>query len=99
MAKRNPTAAERRRRNRVAQLPCALGKALGEGHGPVTLHHPRAGQGASQRASDFLVIPLCPDCHQGSNGIHGDRSLLRIAKVEELDLLALTIEMLEERYD
>jgi hypothetical protein len=61
---------------------------------PATVHHLRTGQGKGQRASDYLTVALCPDCHQGPHGIHGDRSLLRIAKVEELDLLALTIEAL-----
>lgn len=56
----------------------------------TTLHHIREGQGMGQRASDWLVVPLCEDCHQGKGGIHGDRSLLKIAKVEELDLLAET---------
>lgn len=91
------TAAEKRHMNWVAQLPCILGEALGERHPPANLHHIREGQGMSQRASNFLVIPLCKECHQGDNGIHGNRSLLRIAKVEELDLLAMTIEMLGER--
>ena len=59
-------------------------------------HHIREGQGMSQRASDFLAIPLCPDCHQGGMGIHGDRTLLRIHKLTELDLLARTIELLYE---
>jgi len=31
---------------------------------------------------------ICP------NGLHGDRTLMRIAKLEELDLLARTIEAL-----
>lgn len=46
----------------------------------------------SQRASNWLTIPLCPDCHTGPNGIHGNRSLMRIQKIEEIDLLARTIE-------
>jgi hypothetical protein len=53
------------------------------------VHHIRHGAGIGQRNSDYLTIPLCHDqCHQGANGIHGDRSLLRIANVTELDLLA-----------
>ena len=62
--------------------------------GPSDAHHIREGQGMSQRASDVLLIPLCKSCHQGKNGIHGDRSILRIFKVEELDLLAITLEKL-----
>lgn len=95
MAKK-ATAAERRYMDRVASLPCMLGEALGEYHSQVNLHHIREGQGMSQRANNFLVIPLCRECHQGANGVHGNRSLMRIAKVEELDLLAMTIERLME---
>lgn len=51
----------------------------------------------SQRASDFLTVPLCPDCHTGPNGLHGNRSLMRIKKLEELDLLAMTIEALSTK--
>ncbi len=88
------TAAEKRHKARVAKLPCMLGYVLGEAHGPVQVHHIREGQGLSQRASDFLTIPLCRECHQGDLGVHGDRTLMRIAKVDELDLLAITIEHL-----
>lgn len=76
---------------RVAQLPCVLCDELGVGPSKAEVHHIRTGQGTGERASDFLTIPLCPDCHRGPNGIHGDRSLLRIIKAEELDLLAITI--------
>ena len=73
----------------VAKLPCACCGACG-----VEVHHVREGQGMSQRASNFLTVPLCPDCHRGSNGIHGNKSYLRIKKIEELDLLANTIQQI-----
>ena len=47
-----------------------------------------------ERASHFLTIPLCPDCHTGPNGIHGNKSYMRIRKLDELDMLATTIEAL-----
>ncbi|TQE92728.1 MAG: hypothetical protein FKY71_19310 [Spiribacter salinus] len=78
--------------DRIAQMPCAIGQALGEDHGPVEVHHIRQGQGMSQRASHWLTVPLCPACHRGRLGVHGDRTLLRMARLGELDLLALTIE-------
>ena len=74
---------------RVAQLPCALCGCM-----PVQVHHIREGQGMSQRASDFLTVPLCPPCHTGPYGIHGDRSMLKVYKTSELDLLAQTIRTL-----
>ena len=39
-------------------------------------------------------VPLCPDCHQGTNGIHGNKSYMRIRKLSELDMLANTIKQL-----
>ncbi|WP_375592268.1 hypothetical protein [Chitiniphilus eburneus] len=82
----------------IAELGCVLCRLLGQPQsGKTDVHHLRTGQGAAQRASDFLVIPLCHDgCHQGPHGVHGDQALLRIAKVNELDLLAYTLQLLEE---
>ena len=62
-----------------------------EQEGRTFVHHIRERQGMSQRAPHYLGIPLCFACHQGPNGIHGDRALLRILKLTELDLLAETI--------
>jgi len=84
------TAAEKRHLERVARLPCVICGAHG-----VHVHHIRTGQGMSQRSSHFLTIPACPECHQGPEGIHGNRALLRVRKLEELDLLAMTIEAIE----
>lgn len=83
------TASERAHMGKVASLPCACCGADG-----VHVHHIREGQGMSQRASNFLTIPLCPECHTGPNGIHGNKSYLRIRKLDELDMLATTIEAL-----
>lgn len=87
------TAKEKRHMARIAEMGCVLCERLGMAQsGRTYVHHIREGQGKSQRASAFLTIPLCYDCHQGREGIHGDRSLLRVAKCEELDLLADVIE-------
>ena len=83
------TKAEKKYMDRVASLPCAVCGAE-----PVELHHLREGQGMSQKASNYLVIPLCVECHRCSIGLHGDRTRMRILKVDEMDLLAKTIEML-----
>lgn len=80
------TKAERKHMDKVAQLPCCLCGAYG-----VQVHHIREGQGMGQRAGNFLAIPLCPDCHTGPQGIHGDRTMLRIAKTDELGLLNDTL--------
>jgi len=80
------TNAERRYMDRVAQLDCVLCGCYG-----VQLHHAREGVGMAQRASNWLVIALCPECHTGSTGIHGNKLRLLSQKVDEMDLLARTI--------
>jgi hypothetical protein len=45
-----------------------------------------------QRAGNMLCIPLCPSCHRGPKGIHGDKTMLRIRKVDEMDLLNETLQ-------
>ncbi len=74
---------------RVAELPCVLCGEQG-----VQVHHIREGQGMAQRASNWLVVPLCPSCHTGPLGVHGDKTMMRINKMTELDMLAKTIEAL-----
>ena len=86
------TKAERNYMGRIASLGCVVCRLLGHGHVGAQIHHIREGQGMAQRAQNFLVIPLCPEHHTGSKGIHGDRTYMRILKVDELDLLNQTIE-------
>lgn len=78
---------------RVKQLGCVLCEVLGlEQDGPTEAHHVRTGQGGAQRAMDWLAAALCRNrCHQGTGGVHGDRSLLRRARCAEIDLLGWTI--------
>lgn len=86
-------------RERVRALGCIMGR-LGFGaecfanYGGIETHHPREGEGAAQRASDFLVIPLCWEHHQGELGIHRLKSFYGRTKLDEMDLLAATIEAL-----
>jgi len=81
---------ERIHMGEVASLDCACcGRC-----GPSQVHHIRVGQGMSQRASNFLTTPLCPECHTGTYGVHGDKSRMRARKQTELDWLADTIEKL-----
>lgn len=83
------TVAEKAHMGRVAQLSCAVC-----GERPVIVHHIRDGQGMAQRSSNWLTVPLCPSCHTGPHGVHGDRAMMKIQKMEELDLLADTIRRL-----
>lgn len=97
-ARRNGTAAGKRHMARVSAMPCILCELLGtKQEGKTDVHHIREEAGAGQRNSDFLTIPACHEaCHQGPQGIHGDKSRLRLAGVTELDLLAMVVERLVE---
>ncbi len=83
----------------VAQLGCILCMHMGNEGTPAEIHHIREGQGMSQRASNFLVVPLCPEHHRGNSGVHGlgERGFYTRYKLSELDLLAMTIEQLARK--
>lgn len=83
------TIAMQKHMNRVAELPCCTCGAEG-----VQLHHIREGQGMAQRASNWLVVPLCQPCHTGSRGVHGDKTMMKLKKLTEMDMLAMTLERL-----
>jgi hypothetical protein len=83
---------------RVAALDCVLCRHLGmEQEGRTTVHHIREGQGAAQRAQDVLTVAVCAEHHQGGTGIHGlgVKGFYRRYKLDEIDLLAMTLEALE----
>ena len=88
------TVKERRHYERVASLPCVLCTALGRETVGVHVHHLRAGTGGARKAPWPLTAALCPNCHTGTHGVHGDRQLLRQAKCDEVDLVAWTLERL-----
>ena len=74
----------------VASLGCIItGK-------PAVLHHPRFCVGMSQRASNFLVIPLAPELHTGKEfygqSIHHGQPEFESKYGREEELLARTIE-------
>ena len=74
---------ERRHLAAVKEMPCGVCGASG----PSDAHHIEQGQ-------QFLCIPLCYDCHRGTNGIHGTKALWRVRKLDELKVLNDTIETL-----
>jgi hypothetical protein len=90
------TAAERAHLAKVAGLGCILCRTLGLGETRAERHHLREGQGVGQKASHFLTVPLCTEHHRGKIGFHGlGRSgFYQRYKLDELDLLALTLEAL-----
>ena len=81
---------------KVAEVGCILCISLGRGATPAEVHHLKEECGAGQRQSDYLTIPLCPECHRGQSGFHGlgQKAFERTYKLTELDLLALTIQVM-----
>lgn len=74
------TRAERAHVDKLAQQPCVVCEAHG-----VEIHEIKQG-------AWFLSVPLCTDCHRGSlNGIHGQRRIWAVKKMDELDALAEAI--------
>lgn len=81
----------------VARTRCAVCYLLGrEQRTRTEVHHPREGVGMAQRQHDRLGIGLCTDDHTGPQGLHGDRTYMHILKVDEMDLLAVTLELVDE---
>lgn len=75
------TAKERKHLATIKQMDCSV---CGQ-PGPSDAHHVR-------QHSQYLCIPLCKDCHQGShNGWHGRRAIWNVKKMDELDALAETL--------
>lgn len=62
------TKAEHRHMDAVAGLGCIVCRNLGYGASIAEIHHVRMGNGMSQRASHFDVLPLCP-AHHRTGGI------------------------------
>ena len=76
-----PTAAEREHIERIKSLPCSVCDAPA----PSEAHEPNQGQW-------FTSIALCSDCHRGSvNGLHGQRVMWRIHKLDEWGALNITL--------
>ncbi len=84
--KKATSAAERKHMARVAEMTCAACGVPG-----VHVHHIREGQGMSQRAGNYLVIPLCPECHMGDFSIHKSKKQFEAIYGTELDMLNRTI--------
>lgn len=75
-------------KDKVASLGCLICRR------PPELHHPRFVAGAGQRASDWLVIPLCSEHHRtGGHGValHAGQKTFERIYGTEADLLAQTI--------
>ena len=85
--KAKPTSSERLHIARIKAMPCIICDASA----PSECHEINQGQW-------FTSMPLCADCHRGSlNGIHGQRRLWNVYKMDELSALNETIRKLSEK--
>jgi hypothetical protein len=96
MSKRRPNSGKRHM-GRVARVPCVVCTHMGLGETPALVHHLKFGSGAADKESDFLTIALCYEHHVGKSGIHElkEHGFYARYKLNELDLLAMTLEALE----
>jgi hypothetical protein len=77
------TKAERAHVGRVKELQCSLC----DEPGPSDAHH-------IEQGLHFTVVALCKECHQGTMGWHGQKTLWRIKKMDELKALNVTLSRL-----
>lgn len=90
------TLKEKKHMGRVAELGCAVCRRMGYPGTPAELHHPRRLAGGWGRSSHMTVIPLCPEHHRGSTGVHGlgTKGFERHYGYDEAALLKDTLELL-----
>lgn len=65
----------------VKNLPCSVC----DSPAPSEAHH-------IEQNLAYSCIALCVECHRGTNGWHGNKTLWRIRKMDELDALNITLE-------
>ena len=84
--KPKPTRAEADHIERIKEMPCVVCDAPG----PSECHELEQGQW-------FTSLPLCPYCHRGPlNGIHGQKRIWKVKKLDELAALNLVVQRLME---
>ncbi len=84
--KKAPTVSERAHITRIKEMDCVVCGASG----PSECHEIEQGQW-------FTSMPLCADCHRGSlNGIHGQKRMWAVRKMDELSALNETIRLVME---
>jgi hypothetical protein len=78
------SARERAHLQRVKLLPCSVCDAPGPGEA----HHVKQGQ-------QYTAVALCESCHRGAlMGLHGQRRMWAVKKMDELAALNVTVERL-----
>ena len=75
---------EREHIHKIKEMACGVCGASG----PSDAHH-------IVQHEQYLCIPLCKDCHQGPyNGIHGQKIIWNVYKLNEMSVLNETIRAL-----
>ena len=83
-----PTKAEAAHIERVKLLPCSVCDCGGGEAAPSEAHEIKQGQW-------WTSIALCFSCHRGALlGLHGQRRMWILKKMDEIDALAVTIRRL-----
>ena len=73
---------------RVRAIGCILCLHLGLGRTPASIHHVESNR---DDLSEYAIVPLCPEHHQGPNGVHGlrRRGFEMRYKLTDIDLMAI----------
>ena len=80
----NLTNKERDHITKIKEMNCGVCNASA----PSDAHH-------IVQHEQYLCIPLCKDCHQGAfNGIHGEKRIWNVYKLDEMIVLNETIRTL-----
>lgn len=83
--KKAPTVAEAAYIAHVAKLPCSVCDEGGGEAAPSEVHE-------IEQGNWWLSIALCGGCHRGPiNGLHGQRQMWKLKKLDEQGALAITI--------
>jgi hypothetical protein len=85
--------------DKVAALGCVICRIRLDTYSPAQLHHVAEGSGLR---SNFAVVPLCHEHHQGATGFHtlgkGFLKTFRVPGESEYGLLVLTNELLAKEF-
>ena len=79
----------------VKGLPCVICARPG----PSDAHHVFHGRYGARKASDFEVIPLCRNHHQGPDGIHTNKTLWADRYGFDHEFLSVVADMLNGDYN
>jgi hypothetical protein len=84
MQSKNKPAQTQAERSHVASIK-AMDCIVCSASGPSEAHE-------IEQGAWFLSVPLCADCHRGSrNGIHGERRMWAVKRMNELSALNETL--------